>query len=591
MATRLKEVDAIMVGMGWTGSILARELTKAGLTVTGLERGEDLSPRENFGLPGIRDELRYSYRLELIQDPALETVTFRHRPSESALPMRRFGSFLPGNSVGGAANHWGGQHWRYLPSDHLTRSRIVGRYGANAIPDDMPIQDWAMTYDELEPYYDKFDKLCGVSGKAGNLRGERIEGGNIFEGPRSSEYPTPPLIMTESGLMFAKAAKELAYHPFPQPASNASRPYVNSEGLTLGGCQYCGFCERNGCEANAKAGPQVCVLPVLRSEPKFSLRSRSWVSRLSYDKTAKKVTGVIFTDTRTGEEYEQPAGIVVLSAYVFGNISLLLNSGIGEPYDPVTQQGAVGKNYCYQLSRMGVTLFFEDKFFNPFMGSPGTQMVMDDFDGDNFDHSALGFLGGCKIQLGHADGRPISYRPVPPGTPRWGAKWKKETANWYQRAARITLSGSNYANRYNYIDLDPTYKDQLGRPLLRMTYNFVENDHKVADYCMRVALEIARAMKPTMMGPPALRQGDYDTVPYQSTHNTGGTIMGTDPKTSVVNRYLQAWAADNLFIMGASTFPQQPAYNPTGPVGALAYWSAEAIVTKYLKSPGPLVHA
>ncbi|HKF09719.1 MAG TPA: GMC family oxidoreductase [Xanthobacteraceae bacterium] len=591
MATRLKEVDAIMVGMGWTGSILARELTKAGLTVTGLERGEDLSPRENFGLPGIRDELRYSYRLELIQDPALETVTFRHRPSESALPMRRFGSFLPGNSVGGAANHWGGQHWRYLPSDHLTRSRIVGRYGANAIPDDMPIQDWAMTYDELEPYYDKFDKLCGVSGKAGNLRGERIEGGNIFEGPRSSEYPTPPLIMTESGLMFAKAAKDLGYHPFPQPASNASRPYVNSEGLTLGGCQYCGFCERNGCEANAKAGPQVCVLPVLRSEPKFSLRSRSWVSRLSYDKTAKKVTGVIFTDTRTGEEYEQPAGIVVLSAYVFGNISLLLNSGIGEPYDPVTQQGAVGKNYCYQLSRMGVTLFFEDKFFNPFMGSPGTQMVMDDFDGDNFDHSALGFLGGCKIQLGHADGRPISYRPVPPGTPRWGAKWKKETANWYQRAARITLSGSNYANRYNYIDLDPTYKDQLGRPLLRMTYNFVENDHKVADYCMRVALEIARAMKPTMMGPPALRQGDYDTVPYQSTHNTGGTIMGTDPKTSVVNRYLQAWAADNLFIMGASTFPQQPAYNPTGPVGALAYWSAEAIVTKYLKSPGPLVHA
>jgi gluconate 2-dehydrogenase alpha chain len=436
MTTRLKEVDAVMVGMGWTGSILARELTKAGLTVIGLERGEDLSPRENFALPGVRDELRYSYRLELIQDPALETVTFRHRPSESALPMRRFGSFLPGNSVGGAANHWGGQHWRYLPSDHLTRSRIVERYGAKAIPDDMTIQDWGVTYDELEPYYDKFDKLCGVSGKAGNLRGERIEGGNIFEGPRSNEYPTPPLIMTESGLMFAKATKELGYHPFPQPASNASRPYVNSEGLTLGGCQYCGFCERNGCEANAKAGPQVCVLPLLRSEPKFTLRSRSWVSRLSYDKAARKVTGVIFTDTRTGEEYEQPAGIVVLSAYVFGNISLLLNSGIGQPYDPVTQKGVVGKNYCYQLSRMGVTLFFEDKFFNPFMGSPGTQMVMDDFNGDNFDHSGLGFLGGCKIQLGHVDGRPISNRPVPPGTPRWGAKWKKETAKWYQRASR-----------------------------------------------------------------------------------------------------------------------------------------------------------
>jgi gluconate 2-dehydrogenase alpha chain len=80
-------------------------------------------------------------------------------------------------------------------------------------------------------------------------------------------------------------------------------------------------------------------------------------------------------------------------------------------------------------------------------------------------------------------------------------------------------------------------------------------------------------------------------VPYQSTHNTGGTMMGADPKTSAVNRYCQAWGADNLFVMGASLFPQNASYNPTGLVGALAYWSADAIVTKYLKSPGPLMHA
>jgi gluconate 2-dehydrogenase alpha chain len=591
MATRLKEVDAVMVGMGWTGSIMARELTKAGLTVVGLERGEDITPREHFALPGVRDELKYSQRLELIQDPALETVTFRHRPSESALPMRRMGSFLPGNTVGGAANHWGGLHWRYHPTDHLTRSHIVNRYGAKAIPEDMTIQDWAMTYDELEPYYDKFEKLCGTSGKAGNLRGQKIEGGNIFEGPRQNEYPTPPLKMTASALLFEKAAKELGYHPFPQPISNASRAYTNSEGLTLGACQYCGFCERNGCEANAKAGPHVCVLPLLRLDPKFTLRARSWVSRLVYDKAARKVTGVVYTDTRNGEEYEQPAGLVVLSAYVFGNVSLLFHSGIGEPYDPATGKGAVGKNYCYQLSRMGVTMYFENKEFNPFMGAPGSVMALDDVDGDNFDHSGLGFLGGSRMACGHGDGRPISYRPVPPGTPRWGSAWKKATAKWYPRAVNIAVSGSNYANRNNYLDLDPTYKDQLGRPLLRMTYNFVENDYKVAEYTVGVAAKIARAMNATIVGAARVRRGDYDIVPYQSTHNTGGTIMGTDPKASVVNRYLQAWDASNLFIMGASTFPQQPAYNPTGPVGALAYWSAEAIITKYLKSPGPLVQA
>src|SRR5262249_12510839 len=208
----------------------------------------------------------------------------------------------------------------------------------------MTIHALAITYAAPQAAYDKVDKLCGVSGKAGNLGGQKGKCGNVFEGPPTNEYPTPPLIMGESGLMFAKVTKELGYHPFPQPASNASRAYTNSEGLTLGGCQYCGFCERNGCEANAKAGPHVCVLPLLPADPKFTLRGRGGVARLLYDRAAKKVKGLVFTDARTGEEYEQPAGLVVLSAYVFGNISLLLNSGIGEPYDPLTQKGAVGKN-------------------------------------------------------------------------------------------------------------------------------------------------------------------------------------------------------------------------------------------------------
>ena len=114
------------------------------------------------------------------------------------------------------------------------------------------------------------------------------------------------------------------------------------------------------------------------------------------------------------------------------------------------------------------------------MGAPGSSMALDDVDGDNFDHAGLGFLGGSRFGCGHADGRPIGYRPVPPGTPRWGAAWKKATAKWYDKAVNIAVSGSNYANRNNYLDLDPTYKDQLGRPLLRLTYNFVENDYKVS---------------------------------------------------------------------------------------------------------------
>lgn len=87
------------------------------------------------------------------------------------------------------------------------------------------------------------------------------------------------------------------------------------------------------------------------------------------------------------------------------------------------------------------------------------------------------------------------------------------------------------------------------------------------------------------------REGHYSIVPYQTTHNAGGAIMGSDPKTSVVNRYTQCWDVPNLFIMGACLFPQNAGYNPTGTVAALAYWAADAIKQQYLKDPGPLVQA
>ncbi len=589
MATRLKEVDAVMVGMGWTGSILARELTKAGLTVVGLERGPDRLPGEDFALPAIRDELRYGERAEFVQDTAHDTVTFRHFPNEDALPMRRWGAFSPGEGTGGAGMHWTGHHWRFLPSDFVLKSQTISRYGASAIPDYMTIEDWGVTYEELEPFYDRFDKLCGTSGKAGNLRGTIVPGGNPFEGPRSNEYPNAPLKQSLAGQMFEKAAKELGYHPFPLPASNASAPYVNSEGVQIGRCEYCGFCARYGCESNAKASPNVCLMPVLRAEPKFELRTRAYASHLLYDKAARKVRGVVYVDMRSGEEYEQPAGLVALCGYVFTNAQFMLMAGIGEPYDPASGKGALGRNYCYQ-TQAGVTAFFEDKFFNPFMQAGGMHTGIDDFNGDNFDHAGLGFLGGGYLSCVASGGSPIGARGLPSGNPRWGSQWKRAMSKWYGRSVRFATQGCGYASRINFLDLDPTYKDVIGRPLVRMTYNDTDDAQKMSSYLVSKCRQIAEAMGPTHIS-QRQRPKLFHTVPGQSTHNTGGTIMGTNPKTSAVNRYLQAWEADNLFVMGASVFPQNAGYNPTGTVGALAYWSANAITTKYLKSPGPLVHA
>ncbi|HVZ43168.1 MAG TPA: GMC family oxidoreductase [Ramlibacter sp.] len=585
MAERLPPVDAVLVGFGWTGAILGQELTDAGLNVLALERGTWRDTPTDFAPTFAQDELRYYWRHELFQPPAHETLTVRNNVSQTALPMRRLGSFLPGINVGGAGVHWNGQTWRFLPTDFVARSHNLQRYGKSAVPADMTIQDWGVTYDELEPHYDRFEYLCGISGRAGNLRGTIQAGGNPFEGPRQREYPNPPMAMTLPPTLFAQAAASLGHKPFPQPSANMSRPYTNPLGVQLGPCTYCGFCEKFGCGNYAKASAQTTILPVLMRKPNFTLRTQSEVTRINLDASGQRAVSVTYVDA-AGREYEQPAELILLTAYILHNVRLLLLSRIGKPYDPATGEGVVGRNYAYQITS-SVNAFFDDKLLNPFIGAGAHGMLIDEFNGDNFDHSGLGFIGGGFIGTVQTGARPIETHPVPAGTPKWGGEWKRAVARSYLRSMTVSTHGAVMSHRGNYLDLDPTYRDVYGRPLMRMTFDFTDNEHRMSDYLTQRAAEIAQAMKPASIKVNA-RKGSWDVVPYQTTHNTGGAIMGTDPATSAVNRYLQSWDVPNLFVIGASAFPQNPGYNPTGTVAALAYWAADAIRARYLKAPGPL---
>jgi gluconate 2-dehydrogenase alpha chain len=452
----------------------------------------------------------------------------------------------------------------------------------------MTIQDWPVSYDDLETYYDKFEYLCGISGKAGNLKGQIQDGGNPFEGPRSRDYPNPPMDMVYGPTLFAAAAKELGHKPFPTPSANMSRAYTNPLGVTLGPCTYCGFCEKFGCGNYSKASPQTTVLPVLMRKDNFELRTGSEVTRINLDPSGKRAVSVTYVDLQ-GEEYEQPADLVILCAYVLHNVHLLLLSGIGQPYNPSTGEGVVGKNYAYQIVS-SVDVFFDDKIINPFVGAGALGMAIDEFNGDNFDHTGLGFIGGGYIAAWMTNGRPIETHPVPKDTPKWGSKWKRAVADNYLRSMSISTHGAVMSHRTNYLDLDPTYRNAYGAPLLRMTFDYGDNEHRLSDYLTDRAAEVAKAMKPREIHPKK-REGHYSIVPYQTTHNTGGAIMGSDPKSSVVNRYLQNWDVSNLFVMGAGAYPQNAGYNPTGTIGALTYWAADAIKKQYLKNPGPLVQA
>src|SRR5205809_5094878 len=99
------------------GAIVARELTRTGLKVVGLERGEPRFTVPDFQGPQMHDELRYSLRKALMQDNTRETMTFRNDSRQTALPIRRWESFLPGTGLGGAAVHWNGQTYRFQDTD------------------------------------------------------------------------------------------------------------------------------------------------------------------------------------------------------------------------------------------------------------------------------------------------------------------------------------------------------------------------------------------------------------------------------------------------------------------------------------------
>jgi gluconate 2-dehydrogenase alpha chain len=588
MAKSLPSVDVVIVGFGWTGAIMGQQLTEAGMSVVAIERGPMRDTVPDFAPTIMQDELRFSHRNGLFQQPAQDTLSFRNNAGQTALPMRRLGSFLPGTGVGGAGVHWNGQTWRFLPSDFLIRSHTAERYGEKMIPDDMTIRDWGVTYDELEPHFDQFEYLCGISGEAGNIGGQIQTSGNPFEGARKRAYPLPPLARTRATVLFDKACRELGLHPFACPAANASAAYTNPLGVQLAPCTYCGFCERFACGNYSKASPQTTILPLLMQRSNFELRTLCNVTRITMSADKKRATGVTYTDVY-GEQWNQPAALVIVCSYVHNNVKLMLLSGIGKPYDPVANEGVVGRNYAYQITS-SVSVRFEDEILNPFIGAGALGTVVDDYNGDNFDHQPHDFIGGGYISLFTTGARPIETFAPSGDAAAWGSAWKKDAANRYLRQVSINTHGSVQSYRGNYLDLDPTYTDPYGDPLLRLTFDFADNDHRMSDFLTDRAEEIGKAM-PGAKVTPRKRAGHYSIVPYQSTHNTGGAIMGDNPTTSALNRYLQCWDVHNVFVMGASAFPQNAGYNPTGTVAALAYWSAKAITEQYLRDPRALVQS
>jgi len=564
MATRLKDTDVVIVGLGAAGGVAALPLAHAGLDVIGLEAGSWLT-RKDFA----PDELRNNYRgwPQAVQKANLEIPTSRANASSPNGPR---GNVHPmQNGVGGTTLHYWAQSWRLNPWDFKVVSETRRRYGAPRIPKGSTVEDWPFGLEEIEPYYDKVEYEIGVSGQAGNVDGKIDPRGNRFEGPRKRGYPMPPLRSTAFLDRMTSAARSLAWHPFPGPAAVNSRSYQNRSA-----CMYHGFCNRGGCHVDAKNSTAVTTIPRAQATGRLKVVTRAHVTTLEVDGDGR-VTGVKYlTD---GVEYFQPAKVVLLASYTYENTRLLLLSkSKAYPNGLSNNHGQVGRHYFSHHTLAGVSALFPFNL-DSWYGLPAQGVAVDDWADDNFDHGGLDFIGGGNLWV-YSDRRPIGAAGSSTFglAPAWGSAWKTFIRENADRTNSAYIQKSTLPYEDNYLDLDPAVKDPLGFPVCRITAEFKENERRIAAFTQEKMEQWYRAA-----GAIAVQRGPLGGAMGLSTHAYGGTRMGDNAETNVVNRWGFSHEASNLGVLGASIMGTSGAHNPTLTAQALAWRTADYLVKNW----------
>ena len=552
MPSGSEQADVVLVGLGAAGSIAAHVLTQAGLRVVAVEAGPRRR-RDEMTLDEIRNEIDHWL---CAPKSAGEVPTFRADTGTPAVQSPY--PTLMVNAAGGSALHYPGTSPRLFPWNFCARTRTLERYGEAAIPPDSTLVDWPLGYGELEPYYALVEHAIGISGEAGS---------NPFEGPRSRAYPMPPLRRTGWTELMSDAALRLGWHPHPTPTAINSEPYNGNPA-----CTYCGFCENNGCHNGAKGSPDNNVLPRAEATGNLHLITSARVTRVEVDRGGR-ATGVAYV--KDGREHVQRAAVVMLAAHTYENVRLmLLSRSAAHPAGLANRRGQVGLGFMPHINPEVFGLFPGLDLKIP-TGSWAQGVCIDDWNGDNFDHTGLGFISGGMFTAAHELLKPIGLsQTVPEGVPRWGAEWKRWIAV-NARSVAVTnaqLDVLPYAG--NLLDLDPVATDLHGTPLIRVTFRQRQRESRARAFLVeKLEVWLREA------GASRTWQARGEAIEMRTAY--GGTRMGNDPNTSVVDGFGFAHDVPNLGLLGCCAFPTAGGHNPTLTLQALAWRTAERVASDW----------
>ncbi len=534
--TKPARVDVVIIGAGASGAAAAKVLTERGMRVVALERGP-WRRKESFG----GDELANVNRYNLWPDPLLNPRTVRDTTDAAA----RTELFCPvPQMVGGGTVHWQGWLPRFTENDFRFRSVVGDIPGAS-------LADWPISYDELEPYYDKVEWAFGVSGRAGT---------NAFESRRSRDYPCPPLPMSRYAEKFHQGAAKLGWNSFPTPQAALSRPHNGRPATVISA-----FAQQHGDPTGTRSSALNVFVPDAVATGRYDLRPDCYVREITVDERGR-AKGAVYQDA-SGDVYEQEADVVVLACGAVETARLmLLSTSARFPKGLANGSDLVGRNATFHEYSAAVGVF-DDPIY---AWAGGGYVSASSFQFYEHDETR-GFAGGGHMASAGV-GIPLPINWTLPDRPAWGAEAKRVDRNFFNHSMAAAMVVHDLPQHDNRVDLDDTVTDAWGLPVARVTVKPHENDLAMGRYLIDRNAEILEAA-----GATKVERVYIDRITGNCSHQHGTTRMGNDPATSVLDRNCRAHEVDNLFVVDGGPFPTGTGANPTLTIMANAWRVAEVI--------------
>jgi choline dehydrogenase-like flavoprotein len=544
--------DAIIVGAGLAGGILAGVLAEGGRRVLLLERGAALAYDD---VPG--DHLR-NHRLSLYGDNTTPDPGGHPRvfvdPSGRAHPVlphdARYN--LNAYTVGGGARVWGMQAWRFHPDDF----RMASRYG---VPESSSLADWPISYDDLAPYYERAEHEVGVAG----------DHAGTTHAPRARDFPLPAVPRSPSAHWLARGAASLGWSTFTPPLAVNTRPYQGR-----GACIQCAQCIGFACPTEAKNGSHNTLLPRALATGRCTLVTRAQASRILTDARGRAVGVEYFApvspDSATIAAHTAHAPLITVSSGALESARLLqLSASPQHPEGLGNHSGHLGRHVqghyypiAYGLLPPGVEQTLQ---------GPGVSVAT-----TRFNHGNPGVIGGAMLANDFVKLPLIFWRQsLPPDAPRWGLANKRAMRDLFRRGIDLRGPVQEIPSPDSRVTLDPTVRDRFGLPVARLSGTTHPETVRTAEFIRQRAEEWLRAS-----GAERVWSWPAEKKFSAGQHQAGSCRMSADPKDGVADPFGRVHGHENLYVCDGSLHVTNGGFNPALTIMALAFRTATHLLQR-----------